>query len=343
MHVIGRTRRLLRNPSNLALKLKTTKLQCLQNFRLSLRSLLRGRFCQTRVCTTRYSHTRQPRPRAFELQLSLHQTLCPASHHSKLPNPHFSSPQLKNYPKSELKGPTIAIELDEPQFRQTYTIHTRILTTTSGFFRGALTLFPHEYTATGTIPLHDLDSDEFEDLALWFYVGRLPPYEDVLAAESDPAAPNRPAFATSRVDVLGHLFRLWVLGDRLLVPGFQNYVVDLIVRFAAAEDARGMPRRRVAFETVAFVYEHTLLPEAPLRRLVLDVADVAFPLRKLGEDVGELSGVLSCDVWRRRMYCSWRRERGETPRERLRGENYDVDWHLYMLPSERRLPQYRET
>ncbi|CZT46405.1 uncharacterized protein RSE6_06829 [Rhynchosporium secalis] len=110
-----------------------------------------------------------------------------------------------------------------------------------------------------TYQLKDVDPDVFRMLVQWFYTRPLKVYDIDDADDIDMFEAHR---RLEEQDL--HLAQLWVLADRLLVPGLQNEIVDILQKFQRTA-------RLASTLWIPFVYENTAAG-SPLRKLAVDYA-----------------------------------------------------------------------
>ncbi|KAH0367800.1 hypothetical protein KCU65_g4458, partial [Aureobasidium melanogenum] len=127
--------------------------------------------------------------------------------------------------------------------KKKFVIHKDLLTFYSDYFRGAFNGSFKE-AAEGKLSLLDEDVEVFDIFHKFLYTGSI----------GDGQGHNL------RSDTL---IKVWVFGDRFLIPCLQNSAIDAL-------DTRLHIRHTIPTLSIKLIWENTL-PNAPLRKYVLDV------------------------------------------------------------------------
>ncbi|KAF2117815.1 hypothetical protein BDV96DRAFT_403485 [Lophiotrema nucula] len=114
------------------------------------------------------------------------------------------------------KGPVIIIEVGPD--REPYHIHEALLTSTSGYFRGALSSEAFKEKQDGKVTLEDVDTATFSAFASYIYWGALPPETEW--GKEFPVAGDEVWFPSD------YISRWYVFADRFLVPGMKQIIMD---------------------------------------------------------------------------------------------------------------------
>ncbi|EOD52331.1 hypothetical protein GTA08_BOTSDO05386 [Neofusicoccum parvum] len=217
-----------------------------------------------------------------------------------------------------LSGGMITIEVGTPP--TTFMIHENLAVARSGFFKGALHGHFKE-SETRKIPIPEDECDLVACLVHWLYTGTL----DLalsMAADSEPeqseeeeTLPSEEKDGNTYEDTVGShehawsglLFELWILGDKLQIPDFQNDITAKIVElsYQVTEHDDGFSSTP-SQETLEFVYENTVT-NSPLRRLVIDLFILKQPDIPLIRSMGSLSEEIVRDIGRT-LIMIWRTE-----------------------------------
>lgn len=134
---------------------------------------------------------------------------------------------------------------------ETFVLHKGLLCFYSDFFRAAFN-GPFQEATEGKINLSDIDIETFEDFQVWLY-------SRILRNPEGPA--NKYGHAPWRT--YAALARLWIFGDKYLIPLLQNDVID------AMHDKMSVENISPLF-IVKTAYDETL-PGSCLRRAVVDM------------------------------------------------------------------------
>lgn len=186
-----------------------------------------------------------------------------------------------------VEGDVITIEVGQPP--TIFKVHEKLLEHRGGFFfKGALNGHFKE-SDTKCIPLHAEDSELFAILVGWFHSRIIPNFKDMYhGVESDSSN-----FTSCE---LHRLFRLWILGDKLQIPVFQDFISSCIRDTALTFDEQLVPPK----ETLEFVFANTV-PSSVLRYLAIDIMvlhcsekDRKEYLRDLSPEILQLVAMRAC-------------------------------------------------
>ncbi|KAL9582618.1 MAG: hypothetical protein Q9212_003197 [Teloschistes hypoglaucus] len=152
----------------------------------------------------------------------------------------MTRPPTKDLQKSSVVTIKVGIELRQRE----YVIHTELLCFYSPFFKKAINSDFAEGT-TGVVHLPDDEYEVFEIFQNWLYRDKL----ELTSAE-----------AAKMTLLLG----LWVFGDKIQAPGFQNAAIE-----ALRDRTVGTPRI-FRLKDILFAFGNTLT-KSPLRQFIVDL------------------------------------------------------------------------
>ncbi|CAN9100840.1 unnamed protein product [Alternaria alternata] len=148
---------------------------------------------------------------------------------------------------SLIQGPGMEVVVSHGVHTKNWVIPKALLSHHSGFFRVACD-GPFEEGIENKITLHDCRPEVFEAFVHWLYFATL-------------------SHLKPEWDYIYGSFRLWILGDRLLVADFKNAAMrDLY-------DVHVVREQSVEPHEIEFIWKHTARGSA-LRRLVLDIVSL---------------------------------------------------------------------
>jgi hypothetical protein len=127
-----------------------------------------------------------------------------------------------------------------------YTLHEKLLTHYSGYFRGALSGNFKE-THDGIITLNDIDTEAFDVFVDWLYEKQLP-------ACLDTVSPR---------DGVRLKYRTYVLADRLLAPNMKSKLMDYVFEGLQSR------KQRPSFQSTIYMFEN-LAETDPMLRFAVD-------------------------------------------------------------------------
>lgn len=143
-----------------------------------------------------------------------------------------------------LTGGVVKIDVGEP--KTPFYVHLELLCACSPYFEA---LFEHRFDQPLAEPVTSLPEDDpqvFAQIVLWMYRGN-------------------DSLESLECKKLDFMVRLWMLAGRLEMADFQNHVM-LICK----AKTNSSPTRIMSYETVNYIYAHTL-PQSPMRRLAVDI------------------------------------------------------------------------
>ena len=158
----------------------------------------------------------------------------------------------------ELQQSVVTVKVGSEAAQVAFVVHAELLKYYSPFFKAATTGNWDE-ARTGIINLPNDDPEVFEIFENWLYGQRLDLEED--QAKSTP-----------------FILKLWVFGDKVQVPEFQNAVMEALKTRSTGSDPPLTP------SDIRFVYESTT-DESPLRRLIVDMAIWHYPIFDIIKDM----------------------------------------------------------
>lgn len=138
----------------------------------------------------------------------------------------------------------VGVKSEVKDNQEEYVVHAELLCYYSPFFKAA-TSGNWAEAKTGVVHLPDDDPRVFEVFQDWIYGARLG-----LMSGQD-------------VDT-SLLLALWVFGDKVQVPGFQNAAIE------ALRDRTCNPPRQFKLKDIKFAFENTA-EESPLRKIIIDL------------------------------------------------------------------------
>ncbi|KAL8665497.1 MAG: hypothetical protein Q9202_002202 [Teloschistes flavicans] len=154
-------------------------------------------------------------------------------------------PAPKERPSTKQLQKTVAIvKVGTGPRQDQYVIHAELLCYYSLFFKKALT-GNFEEAKTGLVQLHDDDPEVFDIFQNWLYKQDL-------------------GLDASQCVRFTLLLSLWVFGDKVQVPSFQDAAIE------ALRDRTINTPRIIRLKDVLYVYENTS-HESPLRQFIVDL------------------------------------------------------------------------
>jgi hypothetical protein len=146
-----------------------------------------------------------------------------------------------------ISGETIGVQAGD----QIFYIHKNLISASSEFFKNATK--PEWMNKDKPIDMSDETAHLFKKYCQWLYTKLIPPKE-----------PHENTYK--------YLARMYVLGEKIIDPAFQNAMVNaMITHHASAKPSQKVPGSKVpGWDSIEIIYKGTT-EMAPARRLLVDI------------------------------------------------------------------------